>query len=402
MFGSSVLETAIGLIFVFLLVSMLVTIANEMLAALLSSRARCLGRGLARLIGKEWMQKVYAHPLISGAAGKEAPSVFNRGPAYIPSRSFANVMMSIVQHETSALATSRQSLRALLASATRTSATMDALILQLQDAAAALPVQDGLERTIVGDLLRQLDHASTYADVHRFIDAMPGRYLRQTLEAFPAGDLRTTLLTLFDDAHNDLGKMKENIEVWFNSGMDRVNGWYKRRTQVVVAILSLGMAVALNVDTIQIVRHLQTYAGARDAIVAQAAQFARTDPSPATGMPAQFDTVQNRLQDLAIPIGWVDAGTPAERDKGQIRPRSGAEVRILLMQHGLGWLLTALAASLGAPFWFDMLNRVVSIRATGKPPNEEPKPPNAVSVPVEPGQSPREADRLRQGELRRR
>lgn len=406
MFGSTVLETAVGLMFVFLLVSMLVTIANEMLAALLSSRARCLGRGLARLIGKEWMEKVYAHPLISGAAGKEQPSVFNRGPAYIPSRSFANVLISIVQHETTALATSRQALRAALDAATHAGATLATLQQQLQGAAAILLSKDGLERTVGGDLQRHLaapsaTHADLQALIDTFIDTMPARYLRQTLEAFPGGDLRTTLLTLFDDAHNDLGKMKENIEVWFNSGMDRVNGWYKRRTQVVIAILSLGMAVAMNVDTVQVFRHLQTYSGARDVLVAQAAQFAQQGTAPADGQPVQFATVQKNLKALGLPIGWVEQGGqggPADPGSGQVWPRSRAELGPLLLQHGLGWILTALAASLGAPFWFDMLNRVVSIRATGKPPGEEPKPPNVVSVPVEPGQSPREADRLRHAE----
>ena len=63
----------------------------------------------------------------------------------------------------------------------------------------------------------------------------------------------------------------------------------------------------------------------------------------------------------------------------------------------LGSMMTALAALLCAPFWFDTLNRVVSIRATGKPPEEKPTAPKAVSAPVEPGQSPQEADRLKHG-----
>ena len=57
-------------------------------------------------------------------------------------------------------------------------------------------------------------------------------------------------------------------------------------------------------------------------------------------------------------------------------------------------LLVALAASMGAPFWFDMLNKVISIRSAGKAPEESPKPPKDVPVPLEPGQSPKEADRV--------
>ena len=61
--------------------------------------------------------------------------------------------------------------------------------------------------------------------------------------------------------------------------------------------------------------------------------------------------------------------------------------------HLVGWLLTALAASLGAPFWFDVLNKFISIRSVGKAPEERPKPPKEVPIPLEPGQSPRDADR---------
>jgi hypothetical protein len=54
----------------------------------------------------------------------------------------------------------------------------------------------------------------------------------------------------------------------------------------------------------------------------------------------------------------------------------------------LGWILTILAVSLGAPFWFDMLNRVVAIRSAGKAPEEAPKKPKEVPQPREPGATP--------------
>lgn len=252
--------------------------------------------------------------------------------------------------------------------------------------------------------------ADVYADIQWFIDGMSSRYVRQMIEALPAGDLQKTLLTLFDDAKHDVEKLKENIEVWFNNGMDRVNGWYKRRSQRVISILALVMAIAMNVDAILVFRHLQTYPAASEAITAQAVQFAKENPPPvqgADGAPfsllGQFDSVQKKLTDLAVPIGWVKEGTDAQMKNGQVLPdRSDFNgFADLVRQHLLGWVLTALAATLGAPFWFDMLNRVISIRAAGKPPEEEPKPPKAVSVPVEPGQSQQEADRLRQGESRR-
>lgn len=581
MFGSGILDTVIGLIFVFLLVSMLVTITNEMIAAILKSRAKWLRLGIGRLIGPDWMNRLYAHPLIEGTTRTDKPALGDPGPSYIPSRSFANVLMSIVQQSAGTVAACRSALETALDSAAGAGATVESLKAQLSTAAVQLRTQGGAGAIIAGDLLRHIDRpadankriwlgevearvgeldrakrdeltpllntlrqlvadgvnarasveelrvrfdaaistllsgpatmvlkddltamgkrlqgpytvADAYADVRWFIDGIPARYVRQMIEELPAGDLRTSLITLYDDAKHDVEKLKENIEVWFNSGMDRVNGWYKRKSQYVTAGLGLMVAVAMNVDAVLIFRHLQTYPGARQAIVAQATQYAAKNPTPAKGtlivpdggdfsgkltvpaadgertvkiqsdnddvvvrdpnvkvgkhvteapftvdvtlrsvatpgtatissdagtervvltlapsLPGQFHTVQDNLYGLSIPVGWVSKGTAAESRNGQIAPGFGgagdfAAYGKLLRQHGLGWLLTALAATLGAPFWFDMLNRVISIRAAGKPPEEEPKPPRSVSVPVEPGQSQREADRIRQNEPRGR
>jgi hypothetical protein len=42
----------------------------------------------------------------------------------------------------------------------------------------------------------------------------------------------------------------------------------------------------------------------------------------------------------------------------------------------LGLLLTAAAASLGAPFWFDLLNKFINVRGAGKSPEEKPRAPD--------------------------
>jgi hypothetical protein len=41
----------------------------------------------------------------------------------------------------------------------------------------------------------------------------------------------------------------------------------------------------------------------------------------------------------------------------------------------LGWFLTVLALSMGAPFWFDLLNKFMNVRYSGKSPDEAPKKP---------------------------
>ena len=69
-------------------------------------------------------------------------------------------------------------------------------------------------------------------------------------------DLARSLSPLLDDAANDIDHFRRNVEVWFNDGMDRVAGWYKRHTTAWQAVIGFILAVALNVDALQIVRTL--------------------------------------------------------------------------------------------------------------------------------------------------
>lgn len=410
MFGSGILDTIVGLLFVFALVSLLVTTVNEMIAAALRSRARWLRYGIERMLGADWARALYRHPLIAGSARSDSLQR-GAGPSYIPSRTFANVLMNLIQAQAPGAVASQDRLRDLLDDAPGAGASVDSLHAYFAVAAAELQAAGGIT-ALASNALAEQRTGSTAAEVRaaaqHFIDAMPERYLRQTLHALPATDLRQTLLTLYADASDDLEKFKQNIEVWFNNGMDRVNGWYKRRSQGVTLVVAATIVLVLNVDAIAIFRHLQTYPVLGQAIVGQATQFAR-DPAPRAGgdvvtLAVQFATVEHKLDELTLPIGWVTAGTTAaQQQRGQVLPGSwsdGAAIWTLLRQHAAGWILTALAAMLGAPFWFDMLNRVISVRSTGKPPEEEPKPPKSVSVPVEPGQSQREADRVRSDRVR--
>ncbi|HEU4375801.1 MAG TPA: hypothetical protein VFS02_20060 [Telluria sp.] len=495
--------------FVFLLVSMLVTIGNEMISGALRSRAKWLRMGVERLLGSEWAKQLYAHPLIGGTAqsatsGKAAEDpTSNQGPSYIASRSFANVLMALLHDSAASVQEVGRALQCELNSLPAgPNVTIDALQAQIALAQPKLRAMitahshSALADAVTNDLLALRERlkapytvAEAQADIQRFIDAMPARYLRQMIEGIEDPGMRKILLALFDDAEGNIEKFKQNIEIWFNNAMDRVSGWYKRRAQAVIAALAVLAAVGMNVDAVLIFKHLQTYPGARDALVAQASKFVAsgqplaaaapvatqeagaatpsvnggddydgrlkfTAPADAAGdvtlssnvadvtvqpekiavkkgdtevafhavtqfsdkastatitaegaasgstaidvrqgLPAQLTVVQKKLTDLGLPIGWVWNPSPAQVKSGLAIPRDKAALGDSLMQHTLGWLITALAATLGAPFWFDTLNRIISIRSAGKAPEEKPKSPKKVSSPLEPGQTPREAAR---------
>ena len=199
--------------------------------------------------------------------------------------------------------------------------------------------------------------------------------------------------------------------------MTRVSGWYKRQTAWVNFGIGIVLAVLLNVDALLILQRLSTDPSLRTTLVNEASAYAAqaaasntaaattpppsSAPAPApastTTTPAptlaeseqHFRDARMQLQELGLPIGWVTPGTPEAKSARTIleqrtRP-AGADLlngsgwialARLLAAHGLGWLLTGIAASLGAPFWFDLLDKFMNIRNAGErpPPGKSPKP----------------------------
>lgn len=78
------------------------------------------------------------------------------------------------------------------------------------------------------------------------------------LQKLPPSNAQTALLALVDAAGNDLVCARENIEKWYNNAMERVSGWYKRRTQWIIFALGLAIAVGINASTIDITQKLAT------------------------------------------------------------------------------------------------------------------------------------------------
>src|ERR1700721_3301750 len=90
--------------------------------------------------------------------------------------------------------------------------------------------------------------------------------------------VKTALAAMVDCAGNDLAKFRASIEGWFNSTMDRVSGWYKRRSQLIVFSLGFVMAGVINVNSISIANDLWTHKAERDAMVSAAQGYLQTHP----------------------------------------------------------------------------------------------------------------------------
>lgn len=186
--------------------------------------------------------------------------------------------------------------------------------------------------------------------------------------------LSKLISTLENQAAGNLTQLKDLIENHYERVMDRVGGWYRRRAKATMFAISLVLAIFLNLDALHVVGHLQNnpkltadlveIAGKTEAAVQFALPDKPTEPSNAREIDAlrqQLATLTGKIdafQNLTLPIGWK---------MGFEHCSLVCEVALLPNQQAplLGWLITALAGSLGAPFWFDLITKLLPLK--GKP-----------------------------------
>lgn len=179
--------------------------------------------------------------------------------------------------------------------------------------------------------------------------------LKNAVSNLPDMPIRTTLLGLLDSAQQDVEVARQRIENWYDDTMERVSGAYKRSTQTYIAVIGLLLCAALNVDSLMIVHELWNDDSLRAAVLNEAqteapkAQAAGKCSDPLT-------CVTNSIRSTSFPpIGWGD-GVRAF-------PQSDRWIWKLF-----GILISSIAIAMGAPFWFDLLNKIVNLRLTGPPP----------------------------------
>ena len=176
-------------------------------------------------------------------------------------------------------------------------------------------------------------------------------------EADTNKEVKQVLLTLIDDAGDDLKTARENVERWYDDAMDRVSGWYKRKAQLLIFVWALLVTCAVNADTILIANTLARDTTLRASMVAMAESTAKeAQPQNAKEVAGQL---KQMTDEIGLPIGWS-----RQPQHPQAVPDSTGDWVLKVM----GLLLTTGAVSLGGPFWFDVLNKLVNIRSSGKQP----------------------------------
>lgn len=340
----AVLDVLVGLCFVFGLFSLLVSAATEVLMTLWAQRARTLVQAIRGLLpGDDLMRMLVQHPLVQGLGAAEHDST-SRGW-------FSKIWQKL---STVALSDGK---RADFPSYLPSGVFADSLLHLLRSG--------GLRKGEVGR-----------------DDAMA-----VLIEDVQQPELRTTLQALHDSALDTGIPFRLRLQQWFDDTMERASGWYKRLAHVVLFLVGFIMAIWLNVDALHIAGALSVNGDLRKTIATKAADFASTQiakgasmavapsaPLP-SGSPASaedlnarlevqmqaYNTAVSNLDALGLPIRW------------------GKNEKLYVMSNPVGaifgWLLSALAAAMGANFWFSILGGLLKMRLAGSKPEPAPSAP---------------------------
>lgn len=341
------IDVALAMVVIYLTFSLGVTALNESIAAVLSSRAHWLRKGVEALFA----------PAPAAANTKGAPQAAAAPAISLPDAFYRSPYISALGRTAG--------WQPRFAPSYIPSWTM---VQGLLDAAAGAS----------GTALATLDQVKTA------VNQLPER-----------SPIKTALNDLIAQADGNLAKLKELVEAWFQNFDQQVSAWYRQKTQHVLVGLSLLMVLGMNLDTVAMFRMLSTDTKLRTALVdraleaskkpsadavlnlnpLQVAQKELADAKAAKKPPAELQAAQKKLDDeqqamekaakdlvagieaTGLPLGW-----------GAVDVAKLGPLDWVLKAAGLA--LSAFALAMGAPFWFDLLQKLASIRAVGKNPAE--------------------------------
>ncbi len=345
MFGSPILDVALGMAFIYLLLSLIASAIQELLSSLVESRSANLYNGIRSLLSgdTDLVERIYSHGLIAGLY-RNPPVDFAGlgGSSFRRLRLWLQPIVGIAR----------------IAPPPADEPTSDPLLLPAYIPARtfAITLIDLLNgkratgRELMGSIRETLDDGACDGKAYVAIKALALR------------------------SEDDVNSFQTALEDWYNDAMDRVSGWYKQHVQNILLIIAVLLSVLFNVDSIRIGRTLWVEPTLRQALTNAAGAYVEDTPRaslpprnspdyPGQKLRSTVDAFHDVSSSLTLPVGWHRT---LPQYWSTLRSPSWLNLRILL-QSLAGWLITAFALSFGAPFWFDTLNRFMIVRGTIKP-----------------------------------
>lgn len=401
------LDIAIGLALMYLVLSLACTVINEYIATKLNLRADSLAAGLQEILDDPAVRNAfYDHGLIAGTKN----AIEKTSDLFKPVTSLMKGAARLVRAVN------------FMAAAPTPQAPQAAPVAQppVADAHPINPAANAAQAqanavtpapTAAPPASTQGGDHPSYLSADTFVLALVGSVtgtrlakdqkvpsfaeVQSAIEALQPSKVKSALIANLMAAQGDFAAFRKNAAAWFDDSMERLSGAYKRHLKFISIIVGFIVAVTINADTFAVGYALWSNPALRTqmaAVAADTVQKGLPDKSQPTKTDVEnaFKTASESLRPM-LPIGWPisqwlglsdvtttptqDAKTPPVAD-AQKKPatkktfweRLEAAAPFLVVKIP-GWFVTALALSLGAPFWFDMLSKIINIRGAGTKPD---------------------------------
>lgn len=393
MFNNVALDVVIGLTFIFLLYSLLATTINEFIAMILAYRHRMLEKAIEQMLdGKNysyyWWDKVanfffWLYHQVQIKIAEKTGTIKK-----VSNKDFFKTCSINHYQNTPALPhTYRRKLnkKAALFAA---NITNHPLYRRKSEDSLLYKKPAYLSSSTFADILLDIfsnnksDNSSTpilMNDIKSFV----GNKLDNN------ADLKSIINLYIEQANGDVQKFKLLLENWYDDTMERVSGWYKRQATKVLFAIGLALAITFNVSTIDIVHKLSVNKDLREAMSQSALNYIKhrsdkpnsnlkdsTDSTMLSEAKAQLKDIQKLYNDSIAPVnsmmglGWDFSNLNTCKRQWYFKVQYILKQTTESSSKWIGFLITALALTLGAPFWFDLLNKFVNIRGGGNKPSE--------------------------------
>jgi hypothetical protein len=318
MINNVALDIGIGLVLMFLMLSLMGTVINEFISTAVDLRAKTLKDALSKLLDDPTLHDAFFnHGLIDGPK-----QVLGKDPSYLSGQTFALAVIGAIDSNNPAPS-----------------------FKQAEDAIKEIKTDSNIKDALLAQLKK---------------------------------------------ADGDIEKLRDGIATYFDASMDRLTGLYKKYLRQITFAVGIAIVVVLNADAINVGTALWTDQSLRAQIVETARTVAESEKANAANAGGDY---ANRLKKLdqnirPLPIGWS-----ASEIKSEIWSWPALIAKFgfwPVLFHGLWWTLvkivglgiTVFAISLGAPFWFDMLSKLMNVRGAGNKPettattsiNQQPGP----------------------------
>lgn len=355
MTDSAVLDTVLGLVFLFYALALLCSGLVEMIANWVKKRAKYLLLGIQDLLGN--------------VVAVDMPASEKRRLEEMPATARTLLLNGMVEHrrydamlhapvpEPPGEPATAVPSEAGVGLATEQPLHRDKIT--LADVMGHPLVQPFRHATSLGKPTRNPSYLPSSVFSRTIVDLLTPGSAEPTLADIDAGvraldkspKLQQSLSSILKASNGDFGSFIGALQAWFDRQMDRVTGSYKRWAKRWVIIIAIVVVCATNLDSIAIARAFYASGAVRAAVVQQASESFCSTPADPTRCAQQ---ATDFLEKTATPLGWL-APNPQDGIWGW-------PLKIL------GLLISVGAATLGAPFWYRLLDRIGTLRNTGRPP----------------------------------